>query len=401
MGWFSRRAETRSASWSISDPALASWFGVSGTNYSGVSVGEYSAMGVPAVFRAVSLTAQTIGSLPLKSYRDLPDGTSERVKSFLDDPGGFEGQTQTEWIETLVTHLLLWGNAYALHQYGGAGQLLGLTLVHPTCVAVECNAEVPGGKLYRISLADGTTRELTGVDITHIPALTTDPYGRGLAPLEVARNAFGTTIASQQAAARQFGNGALIAGLVTPEDDLTEEEAKAIKEGLDRKLGGHENANSWAVVNRRLKFDPWQQNNAEAQFLESRTFQVDEVARIFGVPKQLLMQDGASTWGAGIAELIAAWVRFSLAGWTTRIEQRLSRLLPSPRYVRFDFHNLLRPTPADEIQLVIQEVNNGLLTTNEGRALLELPPVPGGDTLRLPPGSPPQAQPSDSEMESA
>lgn len=392
MGLF-RRTEKRSASYGLADPALADWLGVGSRSYAGVSVGEWSALGVPAVWRSVSLIAGTVASLPLKTYRDLPDGSRERVKSFLDNPAGVEAQTPYEWTETVMTHLLIHGNAFLLHQYGGAGQLMGLTPVHPSAVAVAYDASVPGGKIYRVSLADGSSRDYTGVDLTHVPGLSVDPHGRGLSPLEIARNSFGTTIASEQSAARLFGNGMLLSGIVTPEDDLTEEEAKTIKESLQRKMLGSENAGDVAVINRRLKFEKWSMSNEDAQWIESREFQITEVARLFGVPVQLLMADGASSWGSGIAELVAAWVRFSLSGWTARLEQRLSRLLPTPRFVRFDYHNLLRPTPADEIRLVIEEVNNGLLTTNEGRALLELPPVPDGDTLRLPPGSPPQAQP--------
>lgn len=393
-----RRAEQRNASWSISDPALADWLGVGSRSLTGVSVGEFSALSVPAVWRAVSLIAGTVASLPLKSYRDLPDGTRERVKSFLDNPAGIESQTPFEWTETVMTHLLIHGNAYLLHVYGGAGQLMGLTPIHPCAVAVACDASVPGGKVFRVSLADGTSRDYTSVDLTHVPGLATDPYGRGLSPLEVARNSFGTSIAADQSAARLFGNGMLLSGIVTPEDDLTEEEAKAIKESLQRKMLGSENAGDVAVINRRLKFEQWSQNNTDAQWLEARTFQIDEAARIYGVPKVLLAQDGASTWGSGIAELISGWVRFSLAGWTARIEQRLSRLLSQPRFCEFDYSGLLKPTPKDEIQLLIAEVNGGLLTVNEARKIRNLEPIDGGDTLRTPPGAAPQPAPASQEM---
>jgi HK97 family phage portal protein len=391
MGFLSRRTEKRD--WSISDPALADWLGVGARSYSGVSVGEYSALSVPAIWRGVSLIAGTVASLPLKSYRDLPDGSRERVKSFLDNPAGIEAQTPYEWTETVVAHLVLHGNAFLLHQYGGAGQLMGLRPLHPGCVSVALDANAPGGKVFRVSMADGTTRDFTGVDLTHIPGLATDPSGRGLSLIEIARNSIGMTIAADQSASRLFGNGMLLSGIVTPEDDLTEDEARQVKESLQRKMLGHEHAGDVAVINRRLKFEPWSMNNTDAQWIEARGFQVDEVARLLGVPKVLLMEDGASTWGSGIAELVSGWVRFSLAGWTARIEQRLSRLLPSPRFCEFDYAGLLKPTPADEINLLIAQVNNGLVTVNEARRIRNMEPVPGGDTLRLPPGSPPQDQP--------
>jgi hypothetical protein len=158
---------------------------------------------------------------------------------------------------------------------------------------------------------------------------------------------------------------------------------------LQRKMLGSENAGDVAVINRRLKFEPWSMNNTDAQWIEARGFQVDEVARLLGVPKVLLMEDGASTWGSGIAELVSGWVRFSLAGWTSRLEQRLSRLLSQPRFVEFDYSGLLKPTPADEINLLIAQVNQGLITTNEARRIRNLEPVADGDALRTPPGAAP------------
>lgn len=389
MALFRRKAETRSASWSIADPALADWLGVGQRSFTGVNVSEYSALSVPALWRAVSLISGTVASLPLKTYRENGDGSRERVKSFLDNPAGIEAQTPFEWVETVMAHLLLHGNAYLLHVYGGAGQLMGLTPIHPCAVAVECDASVPGGKLFRVQLEDGTARVLTGVDLTHVPALAVDPQGRGLSPIEIARNSIGTTIAADQSAARLFGNGMLLSGLVTPEDDLTEAEAIQIKESLQRKMLGHENAGDVAVINRRLKFEKWSMSAEDAQWIQSRTFQIDEVARIFGVPKVLLAQDGASTWGSGIAELVSGWVRFSLSGWTARLEQRLSRLLPSPRFVEFDFSGLLKPTPEAEISLLIAEVNGGLLSLNEARKIRNMEPVEGGDEMRTPPGAAP------------
>lgn len=99
-----------------------------------------------------------------------------------------------------------------------------------------------------------------------------------------------------------------------------------------------------------------------------------------------------SSWGTGLIEQNQAWARYTLSGWTTRIEQRLSRLLPQPRFCEFDYKGLLRPTPGEEINLLLAEVNGGLISLNEARDVLNLPPVAEGDTLRLPPGQVPPAE---------
>ncbi len=387
MGWFGRKQER--ARVSIGDPAFVDFFGL-GRSLTGVHVGELSALGVASVWRAVSVLSSAVANLPLRTYRETEDGARTRVGSFLDDPGGFESLTPFEWVETVMAHLLLHGNAFLVHVYGGAGQLVGLQPVHPSAVGLEVDPMVPGGKIFRVTFEDGSQRILTAIDLTHIPALSTDPMGRGLSPISVVRNSLGTSISGDNAAARLFSNGMLISGLVTPEEDLTEEEAKQIKDSLRAKMLGQENAGDVAVINRKLKFERWSMSPEDSQFIESRRFQIEEVSRIFGVPPHLLMDmERQSSWGTGLIEQNQAWARYTLAGWTTRIEQRLSRLLPKPRFVEFDYTGLLRPTPGEEINLLLAEVNGGLITVNEARQTLGLDPIDEG-ALRLPPGQVPK-----------
>lgn len=389
---FGRRKQERT-SISIGDPAFVDFFGL-GRNLSGVNVGELSSLGVAAVWRAVSVLSAAVANLPLRTYREDANGERILVSSFLDDPGGFESQTPFEWVETVMCHLLLHGNAFLVHVYGGAGQLMGLQPVHPGAVGIELDSAVPGGKIFRVTFRDGTTEPFTSVDLTHIPGMTTDPNGRGLSPISIARNSLGTTISGDNTAARLFANGMLISGLVTPEEDLTEDEAKTIKDSLRAKMLGHENAGDVAVINRKLKFERWSMSPEDSQFIESRRFQIEEVSRIFGVPPHLLMDmERQSSWGTGLIEQNQAWARYTLQGWTKRIEQRLSRLLPTPRFVEFDYKGLLKPTPGEEINLLLAEVNGGLITVNEARAILNLPPIEEKE-LRLPPGQIPQDQPA-------
>ncbi|MGH6692186.1 MAG: phage portal protein, partial [Gammaproteobacteria bacterium] len=179
-----------------------------------------------------------------------------------------------------------------------------------------------------------------------------------------------------RAAARMFGNGAMIAGLVTPDEDVDEDEAKVIKAGLDKKVGGWENAGELAFVNRKLKFSPWTMSAEDAQFLESRAFQIEDVARWFGVPPHLLGQTEKQTsWGTGVAEQNRGLARFTLLPWTTRIEQRLSRLLPAPRFVEFEYAGLEKPVPEQEIELLIKQVAAGILTVDEARKIRNMPPL--------------------------
>jgi HK97 family phage portal protein len=148
---------------------------------------------------------------------------------------------------------------------------------------------------------------------------------------------------------------------------------------LNAKLTGVENAGAIAVINRKLKFTPWTLSNEDAQFLQSRQFQIEEIARWFGIPPFELMQtDKQTSWGTGIEAQQRGLARTVLSPWANRLEQRLSRLLPKNQFAEFEFAALERGNPADEIRLLIEQVNAGLLTKNEARAIRNLPPLPEG-----------------------
>ena len=366
----------------LDDGTLASWMGWD-TSTAGVPVSQTGSLALPAVFRAVSIIAGTIAGLPLRTYRDLPDGTRERVNdSFLRNPGGPGGLTQFEWTELVLVHLLLWGNAYLAHQVGGAGQIVGLIPLHPSAVVVkpvtspaEAERFDPWNKYFTVTMNDGSSRDLTPLEVTHITAMTTDGL-EGLSPIRVCRQAVGTGLAGEVAAARMFGSGMMPAGLVTTEEDIDIDEARAIKEGLDARLGGARNAGQWAFVNRNLKFTPWVMPANDMQFIESRVHQVEEVSRIFGVPPHLLGQtEKATSWGTGIEEQNRGLARFTLMGWSSRIEQRLTRLLPNKQLCEYDYAGLLQGSPQDELNMLIAQVGAGILTIDEARRVRNLAPI--------------------------
>lgn len=376
--------ETRDAPYySIGDPALVEWFGLGGQTSAGVAVNEKSAVGLTAVYRAVSIISGTVAGLPLKSYRDTGEGTRERVSSVADSPDGPDGLTPFEWAELVMVHLLLWGNAYLLHEYGGAGQLVALHPVHPAAVTVKTPTTEEERarfgtwrKFFTIYLTDGTQRIFTPEDLTHIPAMGTDGV-RGVAPIEAHRQAIGTGLAGEKAAARLFASGLLLGGMVSGEEDMSEEDAQAALDGIRSKVSGADHAGDVAFINAKLKFTPWTMPANDAQFIESRVHQVEEVSRIFGVPPHLLGQTEKQTsWGTGVAEQNRGLARYTLMSWTKRIEQRLSRLLPSPRFVEFDYSGLLQAAPEVEIPLLIQQLQAGVLTLNEVRRIRNYGPLP-------------------------
>jgi HK97 family phage portal protein len=188
------------------------------------------------------------------------------------------------------------------------------------------------------------------------------------------RNALGTTLAGDVAQGSLFANGMSLGGVVTGKD-LNETQAKQVKDGLVSSNRGVDHAGDIAVVNAELDFKPWTMTAENAQFLESRVFQVEEVSRMLGVPKVLLSMDGASSWGSGIAELIRGLARFTLNPLTSSLESSFSALLASPRYVEFEYEGLLAPTPEEATRNIALEIKAGILTVDEARKMKNRPPL--------------------------
>ena len=387
MAFFGRnKLEERDQIYSISDPAFAEFLSLSPSlNYSGITVGETSALALTAVWRAIDIISTTIAQLPSYSSRESFDGTHERVSSWLDNPA-LGLYTKFEFWELVIVHLLIHGNAFLRVVRNQGGGIAGAYPIHPLSVSVEVHLD-SFSRSFRVTryAKDGSpeTVYMTEDEILHIPGKTLDGC-RGLSIISVFANSLGITAAGDRATARNFNNGTLISGLVTPDqDDVTEEDAKQIKQSLDRKVSGWEHAGELAFINRQLKFQPWTATPVDAQFMEQREFQIEECARIWGVPPFELMQTEKQTsFGAGIEARQRGLSRQTLGPLTSRIAERTSMLLPRTQTHHFDFLHLERPNPETQAQIITTLVNGGIMTPNEGRERHGLPAIEGGDTLK-------------------
>jgi HK97 family phage portal protein len=399
LPWQRKPDPPANTSLSIADPTLAALFTPGGlVDLAGVTVGETAALGLSALYRALSLVSGTLASLPLNTWTGGSAAERKQVPSVFDDPDGPDHQTVFEWKESAFLHLLLHGKAGALKVRTAAGGLARLPLVHPLSFRVEQpsiqeqDPEHPermpvGGVWFVVTLDDRKQVKLDGRNFWYVPAASLGGQV-GISLLTYARQSLATSIAGDKAAAKVFSSGALISGLATPADeglDLTEDIPK-IRAELGRSVLGHENAGTIALVNRRLTFTPWTMTAQQAQFLESRQFQIEEISRWTGVPPHLLMQtDKQTSWGTGVDEQNRGLSRFVLGHWAQRFEQRASRELARPRWCEFDFAGLERPNFAVEIDLLIKQVEAGLLTVNEARAVRNLPPLPEPEPAPEPP----------------
>ena len=398
MGLAKRRSWGTGTTYGIADPALVEVLGMS--TFSGETVNECTALNLSAIYRAVSLIAGSIATLPLRSVESDDQGRKTRKSSWLDNPYGPDYEkTQYEWVETVVANLVLHGNAFLFKLFNGAGAMVGGIPIHPSCVEVEVDDTKPGKRLYKVNTDDNGVLELTNAEILHIPGLSFDGV-RGYSLLYLARNSIGIALAGDKSAGAVLKNGPKHSVLITPNEDLTEEEAEAVTDSVRNAMAGPDNAGKIISINRALSLSPFTMSYADAQFLETRVFQIEEIARWTGLPPHLLgLTEKQTSFGTGVAEQNLGLSRFTLNPITSRIEQRLSRLLGPKVKAEFDYSGFLRPAPTDEITLVIAEMNAGLITPNEARAIRNMPAIEGQDELRLPPGSLPPGQMEGEQIE--
>lgn len=358
---------------SVSNPALAEFFGLSWL--SGIAVTEQQALGLTAIYRAVSLISGTIAALPLRVFEGSGSNRRQVEDHWLTaNPAGPYDLSAFSWTETLMLHLLLHGEGYLKSINNNGGEVVGAWPMHPSAIN-DVRWDGPD-KRFRVSMADGSAETLYTGSLTQVLALSTDGL-RGVSPISLFSQSMQTMRSAERAANRSLTSGALMGGLVTTEEDVDETEAKAIKVALNAKMMGAEHAGDVAFINRALKFTPWSMSMVDQEFVAQRNFGVEEAARIYGLPLNLLsVGNVTSNWGTGVAEANLGLQKYVLQPWTSRIESALKALLPPGYFAEFDYAGLLQGTPKDEIELLLAQVAAGLLTKDEARAIRNLPPLP-------------------------
>ncbi|MBQ1492423.1 MAG: phage portal protein, partial [Blautia sp.] len=271
-----------------------------GSSASGKYVTERSAMQMTAVYSCVRILSEAVASLPLQLYRYTTDGGKEKAIDhplyFLvhDEPN--PEMTSFVFRETLMTHLLLWGNAYSQIIRNGKGEVIALYPLMPDKMKVDRDAK---GKLYyEYTVSDGDdvdgrqgtdkrgrTVRLEPHDVLHIPGLGFDGLV-GYSPIAMAKNAIGLAIATEEYGSKFFANGAAPSGVLMHPGTI--KDPSRIRDSWQATFGGSGNANKIAVLEEGMKYTPISISPEQAQFLETRKFQIDEIARIFRVPPHMI-----------------------------------------------------------------------------------------------------------------
>lgn len=386
MSIVDRLIETRSISRANpKDPVLAEWFGGRSNTSAGVSVTPDSALRMSAVFACVRILSSTVASLPLHIYQYMDNGGRRRAKdhSLYDLLHNLPNKWQTsyEWRQLQAVHLLLRGNAYSYIVPGrrAVDQLIPL---HPDRVTPF---KAPDGTVaYEYVQDNGERKVLLGQEVHHLRGISLDGI-TGISPIEFNRETLGMTLAAEQFGASYFGNGTVIGGVLEHPNRLGDEAYARLKKSWADRHQGPQDAHKPAILEEGMKWVPLGVPPDQAQFLETRKFQISEIARIFGVPPHMLADvDKSTSWGSGIEEQGIGFVRYVLRPWLILWEQAISRDLLSETdrrdyYAEFNVDALLRGDSAARAEYYKAGINDGWLTRNEVRIKENENPIDGLD----------------------
>lgn len=363
-----------------------------GGSSSGKMVTERSAMQMTAVYACVRILSEAIAGLPLHVYRYKEDGEKEKATRhplylLLHDEPNPE-MSSFVFRETLMTHLLLWGNAYAQIIRNGKGEVVALYPLMPNKMSVDRDKN---GQLYyeyqrpsdEAHTMKGYSVVLSPSDVLHIPGLGFDGLV-GYSPIAMAKNAIGLALATEEYGSKFFANGAAPSGVL--EHPGTIKDPARVRESWQSTFGGSHNSNKIAVLEEGMKYTPISISPEQAQFLETRKFQIDEIARIFRVPPHMVGDLEKSSF-SNIEQQSLEFVKYTLDPWVIRWEQSIQRTLLTQEekkgfFVKFNVEGLLRGDYQSRMEGYATARQNGWMSANDIRELENLDRISkeeGGD----------------------
>ena len=351
------------------------WNFLFGGTTSGKAVNERTAMQTSAVYACVRILAESVAGLPLHVYERTANGSKSTKPShplyrLLHDEPNRE-MTSFVFRETLMSHLLLWGNAYAQIIRDGRGFPIALYPLLPDRMAVDRNES---GELVYTYQSDKGQVKLRRENILHIPGLGFDGL-IGYSPIAMAKNAVGLALATEDYGATFFANGANPGGVLEHPGVIKPEQADRLRESWQSQFGGA-NAHKVAVLEEGLKFHQMSIPPEQAQFLETRKFQINEIARIFRVPPHMVGDLEKSSF-SNIEQQSLEFVKYTLDPWVVRWEQSLQQalILPSEKatiFIKFNLDGLLRGDYQSRMQGYSTGIQNGFMSVNDVRGLEDM-----------------------------
>ena len=358
-----------------------------GRTTSGKPVNERTAMQTTAVYACVRILAEAVASLPLHVYEYQDDGGKKLVHDhplyyLLHDEPNPE-MTSFVFRETLMSHLLIWGNAYAQIIRDGAGRVLGLYPLLPDKMEVQRDDK---GNIYYVYSRNSDENpmfkeygniKLKAEDVLHIPGLGFDGL-IGYSPIAMAKNAVGMTLACEEYGASFFANGANPGGVLEHPGVL--KDPSKVRESWNSVYRGVSNAHKIAVLEEGMKYQQIGIPPEEAQFLETRKFQINEIARLYRIPPHMVGDLDKSSF-SNIEQQSLEFVKYTLDPWVIRWEQSLQRslLLPGEKgkyFIKLNVDGLLRGDYQSRMNGYAVGRQNGWFSANDIREMENMNPIP-------------------------
>ena len=365
---------------------------------SGITIStNEKAMQCSAVYACVRVLAEAVASLPLFIYRRNENNSREiATHHYLnyilhDRPNEF--QTSYEFRETMLEHLSLRGNFYAYKEVNDGGQIVNLIPLNPTNIKVTSNNQTI---IYEYTDDAGKINYWTSKEIWHVKGISNDGIV-GYAPITIAREQIGLALKMEEHGARVFSNYARPSGILSTPGKLSENAAERLRKSWYQSQGG-ENVHKVAVVEEGLTWTSIGYSNEDSQFLESRNFQIEDIARIFKVPSILINHSDKAATYASVEQQMLSFVIHSLRPWLVRIEQSINKNLLTDTekkqgyFAEHKLEGLLRGDIKSRYDAYAIGRQNGWLSANEIRELENLNPIEGGDNYDNPMLTPSPAQ---------
>ena len=372
----------------LSNPAAWLVNLLGGQTVSGENVNENSALTFSAVYACVRVLSETIASLPIHVCKRLPDGGKvidyeHGVHQLIsNEPNSI--MTSYSFRETLQTHLCLYGNAYAEIKRNGRGKPISIKLLMPSDVEVYIKDE----RLY-YEITDSNTKNkriVSDKNMIHLTGLSTDGI-MGKSPITIARENIGLGLAAQKFGGAFFGNGANVNGILTHPGTLNDAAQKRLKRNWNKSYTGASNGLKTAVLEEGMKYERIGIPPNDAQFIETRKFQVTEIARIFRVPPHMIADMERATF-TNIEHQAIEFATHTVRPWLVKWEQELNRKLfnkaESDYYIKFNIAGLLRGDNKSRADYYKSLFYIGAYSINDIRSFEDMNKVDDGDTHFVP-----------------
>ena len=352
----------------------------------GQSITPDSVVAISAVWASLRLISEGVGSLPAHAYRARTDGFRDRMPvepKWLNDPNPSLRLSRQDLVSNALVSLLLRGNAYLFIQRAPGSRLIsGLEVLNPDLVTPQLslgrqNDPAPRGWIQYI---------VNGVvygpqDVLHIRGLTMPGEIEGLDPITHAAATMGTAIAAQEYGSNFFENASLPPAYIAVPGALSEAGASLMKKAWERLHQGSVNSGRVAVLTEGAEFRPLSLTPEQTQFIDTKRFSIQDIARIFGIPPHLLADSSNSTsWGSGLAEQNTAFSKMTLTPWVQRLDWAFTWLLRSEgrlpnAFIRFHLEGFERGSYSDRIDTYAAGLAAGIYTIDEIRGWEDLPPL--------------------------